>query len=426
VQRIRAEEVERLKSSCRDARNIIAEMFVSTIARPNGAGSLVAWGQYLDLRRRNLSQQYGIYGTSSGLQVLAMHDPTVYRTIIEAAAGTLPLVAANVSDVARPIHQYFLDKGDLNVVYKVAALADAVRPDLDDVPDPHDVVRALLDLRTQGGGWGYFRRPELDEFQSPNVHATSTALLALGRFSIFRASPDRTEALTWLARNVNTSSLSISTLSMILLALELLSDVESEPPDIAGLRRNCRSVVTNWARRSAAEDTKRTIEATEYLIPKPRADTPLDNYEHEFVFMVYLPHCLAALALMKVGNIRDRHVRRYIVSVVRIVADHICSARSFVAAGRNLESSVEHLWIYRLLREFERFQPYEKITDVVWDWVREAFTRRQVLVTLTIIFALYGILTKFAPLAVALLVVPVIVTFMINIVSMRFYEDMFR
>lgn len=426
MQRIRAEEVERLKSSCREARNIIAEMFVNTVVRPDGAGPLVAWGQYLDLRRKNLSQQYGIYGTSAGLQVLAMHDRTVYRGIIEAACSTLPLVAPSVSDIARPIHQYFLDKGDLNVVYKVAALADAVRPDLDSIPDPHTVVEALLGLRTQGGGWGYFRRPELDEFQSPNVHATSTALLALGRFSVFRTSPDSIEALTWLARNVNTSSLSISTLSIVLLALELLTDADNETAEIAGLRRDCRSVVTSWARRAAAEDTKRTIEATEYLLPKPRSDTPLDKYEHEFVFMLYLPHCLAALALMKGGNIRDRHVRRFIVSVVRTVAVHICSARSFVAAGRNLESSVEHLWIYRLLKEFEQFEPYEKITDVVSDWVREAFTRRRVTLTVTIIFVFYGILNEFAPLAAVLIVVPVIVTFMINIISMRFYEDMFR
>jgi hypothetical protein len=78
------------------------------------------------------------------------------------------------------------------------------------------------------------------------------------------------------------------------------------------------------------------------------------------------------------------------------------------------------------LKEFEEFEVYERIRDVVSDWIREALTRRRAAVTLTIILGLYGILNEFAPLAVALLVVPLIVTFMINIVSMRFYEDMFR
>jgi hypothetical protein len=173
-------------------------------------------------------------------------------------------------------------------------------------------------------------------------------------------------------------------------------------------------------------DIKRSIEAVEYLVPKPRTDTPLEKEEQEFDFMLYLPHCLSALALMKLGSISDRRVRRYVVSVVGIVAEHICSAHSFVAAGRNLESSVEHLWIYRLLKAFDNFEPYERLIDVFWDWIREAFSRGRVFVTLSVVLALYGILNEFAPIVVALLVGPLVASFAINVVSMRFYEDMFR
>jgi hypothetical protein len=424
--RIQAKELVQLKELSRQARIVIAKTFADYPVHPNNNRGLIGWGQYLDLRRKQLSEQFGIYGTSAGLQILSMHNPNLYSELIDGARLILPLVTPQPPDAADDIHDYFRRKGDLQVTYKVAALADAYRPELETVNDTIPVAETLADLRSQGGGWGYFRRPDLDEFEHPNVHATATALLALGRFSTFRESAACSEALDWLADNVDTSALSISTLAIIIMALQLVSGVDEQRMNIRQLRDKCERVVVDWAHRSVPEDTKRIVEATEYMLPKPHADAPLQNIEQEFIFMIYLPHCLAALALAKSKTFNDGRTRRYVISVARSIATEICTTGAFVAAGRNLMSSVEHLWFYRFLKEFEVYEPYETRGDVVKDWIQRSFHPRRLSTTLAIVLIIFAISNRFAPAAVTLLLLPIAISFVINIASNMVYDDIFH
>jgi hypothetical protein len=87
-----------VKESCLLARNAIAKLFVDNVVRPRADVRMVAWGQYLDLQRRGLSKQYGIYATSAGVQVLGMHGRDIHSELLEAAYRSL----GSTSNLAHP------------------------------------------------------------------------------------------------------------------------------------------------------------------------------------------------------------------------------------------------------------------------------------------------------------------------------------
>jgi hypothetical protein len=124
--------------------------------------------------------------------------------------------------------------------------------------------------------------------------------------------------------------------------------------------------------RAAAADVRRALEATEYFVPpKHKLRPPLVNDDHKFMFLLYSPHCLAALALMRppVGVELSTRSRRFVIDVVRTVADGIRERGSFTAAGRTVISSVEHLWLYRLLTAFQRWHPRVSRRSAWADWM---------------------------------------------------------
>jgi hypothetical protein len=376
-------EIRQLREACAKSRQLIADKFLNNVVTPSSNSALRAWGQYLELRGRGIrpvSTQFGIYGTSAGVQVLSLMSPATYQQIIDAASGTLPLIAATVSDGS--IYDYFQSKGDLCVVYKVAAIVDAYQPgkvDIDDIPAS---VVELLSLRRDGVGWPDFLKHGLEEFQDASAHATATALLSLTRFTKVRAGQAFREAVAWL-ENVDVNSLSIATLSLILLALHSAGGAETRTRGTDELMKKCRSVLVSWASRAVPEDVRRSIEALEYLLPKPSITTPLDESEQEFTFLLYMPHCLAAIALMAEGGDRHRYrVRRYLISVVREITQRMAQRGSFVVAGRNLVSAVESLWIFRLLARFEKYEPFSSYGGAMSDWLMRQVTPKRTAIVL--------------------------------------------
>jgi hypothetical protein len=348
-------DLESLRSTANQARNTIVERFLDAKSSPLGHADLVAWGQYLDLQQHRLSNQFGIYGTSAGIQVLALHDARLHQNLWKLALRILPVDRNDVDVADRHAHDvrnYFINKNDLDVPYKVSALVDAIQPEATRVPGSrYHAVELLLYLRLRGGGWPDFRAAGLEQYNAPKVHATACALLALARFPDVQATDDWREAVGWLARNLTPELNSIATLSICLLALAGPASTAPAGSESAQLYETCLRAVVEWSKRAWPNDVLRTLEATEYLVPGHHNRTPLAD--HEFTFLLYSPHCLATLALMRCGAELSADLRRHVTDVVRIVAETICQKRAFIAAGRTLVSSVEHLWIYRLLHEFQ-------------------------------------------------------------------------
>jgi hypothetical protein len=347
-------ERDAVRQLANQARNTIVERFLKAQVRPKGHQHLVAWGQYLDLQQIRLSDQFGIYGTSAGVQVLALHDE-LHNDLWRKALRILPMErSVNSGDPADApadlVRRYFVEKNDLKVVHKVAALVDVVSPGVDVVPGrSYYVVERLLALRLRGGGWPDLRTRTLESYTTSKVHATACALFALARLPDVRSGPEWHEAVTWLARNLTADLQSIATLSICVLALS--AGPASPDPVSENLRATCLQAVREWSERAAPKDVLRALEATEYLVPGRDSRAPLAD--HEFTFLLYSPHCLAALALLRSDLSREDVLSDYVIEVVRVVAQTVCQRQAFVAAGRTLVSSVEHLWIYRLLHAFE-------------------------------------------------------------------------
>jgi hypothetical protein len=366
---VETREIAVLRESCQQARNRIAQLFLDCVVPTGYDPDVMAWGQYLDLRRRGLSRQFGIYATSAGVQVLAVHDRAVHATLVASAIQALPLL-----DGGGPTHTrgYFIGKGDLDIVYKVTALVDAISPHAAVVGGRHPAVEHLMAMRRDGGGWPDFRAPAFDRFHGPRVHATACALFALSRFPDVLASPDCGEAAGWLADNLDVAAASIATLAIAYLALRQYGPRAAVPASVGHAARRCYAAIAAWARRAAAADVRRALEATEYFVPpKHKLRPPLVNDDHKFMFLLYSPHCLAALALMRppAGVALSARARRFVVDVVRTVADGIRERGSFTAAGRTVISSVEHLWLYRLLTAFQGWHPEVTRRGAWVDWM---------------------------------------------------------
>jgi hypothetical protein len=347
------------------ARNVIENLFLDAIVAPRG--NLVAWGQYLDLRKRQISNQFGIYGTSAGIQVLLRHNAALHAELCGLAGMILPVDHPTHDVFERPaseIRTYFREKHDLEVLYKVAALVDVVEAQRDSVPGTgYRAVQLLLAMRRPNAGWPDFRgNGGLDQFTDSKVHATACALLALARFPDVRAGTAWREAAGWLVQHLDPDVQSIATLSICHLALWSGDERPAGiADDEADARAACLRSIVDWAERTAPQDVLRTLEALEYLVPQRNQRTPLAD--HEFTFVLYSPHCLAALALIRSGLPLSRKAERFVVEVVWVVAERIRTHGSFVAAGRTLVSSVEHLWIYRLLHQFEQWRPKGRFLD---------------------------------------------------------------
>jgi hypothetical protein len=370
---LQSREVSELKQLCQQARNTIANLFVKSVVVLDDYQQVLAWGQYLDLHQRGISRQHGIYATSAGIRVLAQHDKNIHAKILDAAAEVLPLHIASALPEGMDARYEFTRKGDLHVVYKVVALVEAIEPDKSEIEGTYPAVDHLLSMRHRGGGWSDFRLPELDHVHGPQPHATACALLALSRFRDVRSRTAWAEAVDWLVRQLNPQVWSIATVAMTYMALVRCGPDEHIAPTVARARSRCYKALVQWASRATPEDIRRTVEATEYLLPKPgRMKLPLGNAGQEFTFLMYLPHCMAALALMSSVRYVAPHnrIRRFIMDVVATVAQGVHNGGKFVAAGRSAVSSVEHMWLYTMLARFEQWDLRLPQHRVVLDWWR--------------------------------------------------------
>ncbi len=376
-----------LQDRCRKACARLAQQYLERAVRPPEDPELRAWGQYLFSVRREfdpeLGAQYGIFGTAAGVEVLATEGAGKFGPVLLRACKVLPAVPAPQAARVVPgpgvaprtdtttagdsggttdIHRRFTVKGDLLVTAKLCALLDAAVAVASGVDlrgslacDPALVAGELLSLRSPEAGWPDHGGPE-GEYREPNAHATAIALLSLSRT---RSLDDEQmagteEAIAWLdGPAAGLQDQAVATLAMAHMAVAALRDRYQDPKAVSAhhsaVLNTCRQGLLDWIRTTRPAEVRRSLEGTEFRLP-PSADKE-PGRGPDFDFLLYLPHCLVALACVASPELlRNGRARRFALGVAGVVAEEAIAKGYFVAAGRGLVATVEHLWLYRLLR----------------------------------------------------------------------------
>ena len=357
----RAQTPDELARRLAGAKHAIA----SKVCRFHDKDASPGWGQYLN-DHRNTKVHTGIFGTTAALEILAETDRAEYAADIESALPTLPLLVdgdAGEGTIAREIRDKYIGKDDLAVTHKVAALLDAA---LSLERSGHTAVRAsdsvrsavesLLSLRPSQTGWPDCSMPNLGS----SKHATAAALLSLSRVTDEQSRDGIATALRETVKVYDHSdfpNLGISTTAMLLMALSNFEENGHFRDELvlwSEIKSAAEASVLAWIITAPSSGVRRTLEATEYASPdKAEADNAPAN--GRWSFLLYLPHVVAAQAVLMSPTLReDRRARVFVLGVLSILTDSLIVTGQFVPGGRSLISTVEQLWIFRLLVVFEK------------------------------------------------------------------------
>lgn len=308
---------------------------------------LKAWGQFLDSSRDNT--QHGIYGTSAGVQVLTQDG---LGAVVQNSADFLQ------DQFTDPLSE-FSRKGDFSITYKLCYVAEAYDVTATDIDPSVAVMDALIARRIPKQGWGdfYSSADACDLYAS--ILATAASLLALSRYTQFRASKECKEAVLWLAARA-TQDGDRRPHEMALAALAL-AEQKRLGPAIVGLDEAVAVLerkLSNWS-AAAKKDGLDLSETHHFSIQFDGRRT------NKYLF--FIPHCLVALALLRLRS-RSRVARRYVLTAVQYFAERILSASAFKPRTTQKVSSVDHLWIFRLLKEFADRPAVEMVPSRLLQW----------------------------------------------------------
>jgi hypothetical protein len=344
-------------------------------------GPVCVWGQYLEAEvPTDPYTQHGIYGTCAALQVLSLRRIENSLPLIVRALTTLPGLEGGGADSqrARSIREKYVLKGDKDTTYKSAALLDValglspcdrrVVPPRGGGPSrsvvsPTQSIEGLLNMCLPDGGWPDYKAA-IGLPLPPNPHATAVALLSLSRCTIEEyAACTGAQDKVWQCLERTCSYLlsleirkqSVSTLSMILTALEnfaaiLPGRLKATGTDYARTLAACRGEITGWIRYTSSRECLRSLEALDYRSMEMEKKGGGKRYQ----FLYYLPHLLAAIAVLSSASMRrGRNNRQFMKHVVEHFIDAAQETRGeVVPGGRQRVSAVETMWAARLMDSF--------------------------------------------------------------------------
>lgn len=334
-------KIGRLKEQAAQAEARIRDLFLS------GAITLgeshYAWGQFLDEPRDNT--QYGIYGTSAAVQVLTAAGISPDDVVITGACSILGNALENKED-----NNIFCEKGDLFVLYKLAYLAEAALPGEDDMEtscQPMDeIIRRVLPER----GWGEYYQSDSDRDIHPRIVATAAALLSLQRYRPFRSRRECEDSLRWLCRTVmENGTLRPHEFALTGLALMAYKTPGISLPNYESAINSCKANLIRWAKPRKT----RQLGTSEVHYYSTRLQGRRINR-----YLFFLPDTLAALVFLRLNS--PKSIRRFVIRVVQYYVTEIRSKNGFAPNTTKRLSTVDHLWIYRLLNEF-RFKPLNSL-----------------------------------------------------------------
>ncbi|MFL5963885.1 MAG: hypothetical protein ACJ757_13440 [Gaiellaceae bacterium] len=316
-------------------REVVQLFETAVIAAPGGRR---AWGQVFD----SPGGQYGIFGTSAGVQVLA---PSYGET------HTLVSNATALLDLLDDAGSVFRKKKDHLNTYKLIARVEATSPTAAVVPSIVPATSALVAAALPGGGWGDYAGQTGNPDPNPTEVATSLALYSLRRFTSFRGSPQCTAALEWLSERIlsrrswEPTDLEVPTLfAVALLAMQPYTDAEAGKI-VNGLKPaiiKCRQSISRWSR----------YRPPEFVCEQFRHDFIEEGpYKRGGDFVALIPDCVASLALLESPEQLTYRTRTYVRKVVYRVSRDIVGSR-FRPRNVRRRAALDHLWAQRVLRAY--------------------------------------------------------------------------
>lgn len=309
------------------------------------SGGRLAWGQYLDDAHHS-TEQWGFYGTSAGIQVLAMkqqllsweNEPRPNKSV-ERAQGVLPTSTAEADELLSPKRA----KGDLENVLKLAFIVDALVPYRQNVvrSETPAMVEELLALAVDGTYWCARVPDDANRALKERVFPTAYVLYVLSRFEAARDHSTFQASREWLAQTLVSDQRLIAPeyVSMIGLALQRSVVHSSVTPSLVQTALDrVRAVLLNWCARGKLAGAERPTfigfglgDRTDYLFLSPEI--------------------LAALFFLRDGN--PEKSKSFVLHTVDSIATEVLE-QGGVMLGSSHMSTVDQLWAMRLLTEFRR------------------------------------------------------------------------
>lgn len=325
-------KIKKLKERSMQARGRIQDLFTAHVVRlPNNER---AWGQFFNENTAN--QQYGIYGTSAGVQVLSQSG---YDAEHEHVAGGCSVLT---SALENPEDSRFQQKGDIGLLYKVAFIAEACPPGGRTVTTNSQPMDELIRRRLPNTGWGEFYFSEADKDVEPKVTPTAYALLALNRYRPFLNNDICQQSVIWLCRRIlNSSRLGISEVALATLALIEYRTIAKDVDSYQEALEFCRERLITW------------IQARKYIgVPESYHYASSSDGSRGNMYLFFLPDCLVAICLLKFDSPSKQ--RKYLLKVINFFVGQVLDRGGFAPDSRRQVSTVDHLWIFRLLTEFDK------------------------------------------------------------------------
>jgi hypothetical protein len=343
-----ASEVEVVVGEATAAIASVVHLLRTTSISP--ADDVVAWGQYLD-DEHNTGQQWGLYGIAAGAQILSMERHVAGERACEdpLVGGALRLLPED-PDESDALLDGKREKGDFRNVLKLAAIAEALRPDARsialDVEPP--LVTRLRELTLSEGGWTTRPANSPEREVRERELATAYILYAWRRYDL---GDDGLRARRWLARRL-VEGLPIKGLDLVALIGLALTAHPSHPNDPPIVERAIGKVdqrLSDWARPQS-----------DLRIDRP-AFNGFSVLGDKTDYLFLHPEMLAALYFLTRGN--PEQTRGFVVSVVRAVSANVTANRG-LSVSNGVVATVDQLWVMRLLLTFRTRYSEEGLESV--------------------------------------------------------------
>jgi hypothetical protein len=327
-------EIEPVIGECTAGLARLELLVRTTSGKP--AADVVGWGQYLDDEHRT-GQQWGLYGTAAAVQILAL---------LTRAAGNLaadnPLIAGALRllpedpDQGHELLEQKRAQHDFANVLKLAAIAEALRPDAGQIPADLEpaIVRRLRDLALAEGGWT--TRPEGTAEREVRERDLATAYI-LHAWRRYDLGDVGLEARRWLARRVTDGEpiKGLDLLALVGLALTAHPLHPNDPQVVQQAIERADSRLVAWAREQA-----------DIRIDRPMFNGFSVGTTTDYLFLH--PEILAALYFVRRGD--PGPTRAFVLSVARAVAENIERNRGLMVSN-GVIATVDQLWATRFLLE---------------------------------------------------------------------------
>ena len=332
-------KVKQLLDESKQARGLIEKLFMRDVTCVSDAEDKWAWGQFFDDVREH--KQYGVYGTGAGIQVLLMAGHGSQHRYIVGARKVLTEAYTNHTTENR-----FFSLHHFDLLYKLSSLVEQECADHDRVESPSSEIEDLIRRILPDHGWGDFHNSDSDRDVESKITPTASALLALRKYRGFRESAACENAVACLCRKLGEKARpALYELALGSLALIEYESVKDRILDYDVTKDSTQYRLAQWVKKQKAIEFG-ADESRHY-------PTSLDGSRGN-AYLFFLPNCLAALVLLKSGA--PKPTRRYVLGVTRFFVKEIIDKGGFLSVSRNKVSTVDHLWIYRLLKEIESKQ----------------------------------------------------------------------